>query len=244
MVHKDIYAFTTTFLLFFFLIIALKMTPSDTLISHHNLAKQKISMDFITVKQLLCQVEPKVSIKKPVTKTIAKSLKKATQKSVKKEQTLKKIQTLKSAKKVIPVDKTVLEKEKSLQALKEKEHLKALAKIEKAQQKAAEQERVKQIASAQLTQERNVFLTSIKKRINENKSYPRIAKRRSIEGSTHIKFTIFKNGSIKIHTVKGDKIFYKKSKQALTDSFPVEIPSKIRSTFPLQLNINLHYALS
>ena len=245
MIHKDLYAFSTTFLLFFLLAIALKIVPTELLVSHHNVAKQKISMDFVTVKQLLCKVEPKVSHKKPVTKTVTKkAVKKAVKKIIKKKRVVKKVQTLKASKKVVQVEKKELEQEKRLKEAKEKERLEEMAKLAKAKQLAVEQERVKQVAAAQLAQERNVFLTTVKKKINENKRYPRMAKRRNIEGSTHISFTIFKNGSIQIHDLKGDKLFYKKSKQALIESFPIEIPPKIRSTFPLQLNIDLNYALS
>ena len=230
MVHKDLFAFTTTFVLFLSFVILLKITPVDTLISHNNPAKQKISMDFITVKQLLCQVAQK----KPETTRTKKSLLKEQKKVIKKitkEKTVVKIQESVKVEKVLPkVDEKLL-KEKELE-------------VEKAKQMLAQQERLKQIASAQLAQERNIFLTDIKKKINENKAYPRIAKRRSIEGSTHIKFTIYKNGSIKIDALRGNKIFYDKSKEALLESFPVEIPQKIISTFPLQLDIDLMYALS
>ena len=255
MIHKDIYAFTTTFLLFFLVAITLKIVPTELLVSHHNVAKQKISLDFVTVKQLVCQVEPKVSHKKPLTKTVTKLPKKTAKKVIKKKivkkvvkkvtkTVAKKVQTVKVSKKVVQLEKKKLEQEKLLKEAEEKERLEELAKLAKAKQRAIEQERVRQIAAAQLAQERNIFLTSIKKKINENKRYPRMAKRRNIEGSTHISFTIFKNGSIKIHHLKGNKLFYKKSKQALMESFPIEIPSKIRSTFPLQLNIDLKYALS
>lgn len=230
MIHKDLFAFTTTFILFLSFILVLNFAPVDTLINHNNPAKQKISMDFVTVKQLLCQVAQKKPKRKKPTKSLVKKPKKVV-KIVKKQKTVAKVLETVKVEKVTPkVDEKLL-REKELEVEKEKKML-------------AQQERVKQIAAAQITKERNIFLTTIKKRINENKAYPRVAKRRSIEGSTHIKFTIYKNGSIKIHALHGNKIFYDKSKQALLESFPVEIPQKIISTFPLQLDIDLMYALS
>lgn len=230
MVHKDLFAFSTTFLLFLTFVLILKISPIDTIINHHNPAKQKISMDFITVKQLLCQVAQKAPERKMPTKSLAKEPKKVIKK-IKKQKRIAQVHESVKVEKVLPkVDEKLL-KEKELERAK-------------AQEVLAQQERAKQIASAQLAKERNIFLTSIKKRINENKAYPRIAKRRSIEGSTHIKFTIYKNGSIKINALRGNKVFYDKSKEALLESFPVEIPQKIISTFPLELDIDLMYALS
>jgi len=214
-------------------------------------------MDFVTVKQLLCKVDKKQPQKKLLTKTVKKVKPKKVIKAVKKKVLTKAVTVdkalLKKKQEVAKAEALAkkLEEEAALEKIAELEKQKELAKelekiaeLEKQKQLAAEQERAKQIASAQLSKERNLFLTSVKKKINENKHYPRMAKRRNIEGSTHINFTIFKNGSIKIHTLKGDRLFFKKSKQALIESFPIEIPSKIRSTFPLQLNIDLKYALS
>ena len=230
MVHKDLFAFTTTFSLFLLLTLILNIIPTDALISHNNHAKQKISMDFITVKQLLCQVQPKQVQKKSPLKRPTKELKKSLIKPLKKQETIAKVQKSQEiVEKVLKVEKKPIVVD--------------LAEIEKAKQLAAEKERLKQIAAAQMAKVSNTFFTHITKKINENKNYPRIAKRRSIEGYTRINFTIFKNGSIKINKLEGNKIFYEKSKEALTESFPVEIPQKILSTFPKDLDVNLQYAL-
>ncbi len=117
--------------------------------------------------------------------------------------------------------------------------------IPKVQQKQSHAKKVKeQILDQRVVQKQINFFRELKEEINSNKSYPRIAQRRNLEGDVKICFTIFENGSIKINELTGSKMFTRSSEQALLDTFPIDIPKELELSFPLKLNIELKYQLS
>lgn len=79
-------------------------------------------------------------------------------------------------------------------------------------------------------------------KINKNKMYPRIAKKRRMEGSVEIKFTISSAGNVKILSQKGRKIFYKSARRAVEKAFPVN-PLKAPIELPSTITLKLHYVL-
>ena len=91
---------------------------------------------------------------------------------------------------------------------------------------------------------RNILFTKIRNRINQNKSYPRSARRRGIEGEVKVRFTLCSNGSVKnIEFLSGKNVFKQSIIKAIEKSFPMEIDSSL-FTFPKQFKISVRYILS
>ena len=87
------------------------------------------------------------------------------------------------------------------------------------------------------------YLNQVRARINANKYYPRRAKRRAIQGSVIVTFTISKNGDlISINSIRGDEIFFDATKEAIYNSFPIR-PPKGALNANESLTIPLHYRL-
>jgi len=87
------------------------------------------------------------------------------------------------------------------------------------------------------------YYTQIKNLINQNKSYPRIAIKRGIEGVVKITFTISTHGELlSFQIVKGKKVFYKSIEQAVKKSFPT-IPPKGILEKNTQLSLTIAYKL-
>ncbi len=86
------------------------------------------------------------------------------------------------------------------------------------------------------------FLYRLKKRINRNKNYPRVARRRGITGSVRVSFTILRNGSVGAISARGPRIFHASAKNAVKRAFPVN-PAKASHTLPWQISVLLRYQL-
>ncbi|MCK5110466.1 MAG: TonB family protein [Arcobacteraceae bacterium] len=90
---------------------------------------------------------------------------------------------------------------------------------------------------------RNQYYTKIKNTINKNKSYPKIAIRRGIQGEVKIKFTISPKGElISYKIIEGKKIFKKSVVIAIKNSFPLEAPKGLFKN-NLDLFISIKYNL-
>lgn len=91
---------------------------------------------------------------------------------------------------------------------------------------------------------RNKYFILVKRTINNNKSYPKSARRRAIEGSVNVKFELSNKGElVSFHILSGHSIFFKATSKALQNSFPILPPKELqKEKFNLTLNIkyNLH----
>ena len=90
---------------------------------------------------------------------------------------------------------------------------------------------------------KNAFLAAIRQKINQNKSYPLIAKRRGMQGKVTVQFTILSNGSVADIKLSGSKIFHASARQAIQKAFPVNTAGKPFS-FPIVVNLTLEYRLT
>ena len=87
------------------------------------------------------------------------------------------------------------------------------------------------------------FIEHLIKRINSNKSYPNMARRRGIEGVVDVKFKILPNGNVKdIKIISGRSIFKKATIQAIERSFPIEVDSTLFN-FPELFKVKIAYIL-
>lgn len=92
---------------------------------------------------------------------------------------------------------------------------------------------------------RKAFLQNVRSQIIANKTYPRIAKRRHIEGDIKVRFNISRSGEVSnIRFINGKRIFYKSVKKAIERTFPIAIPSNVTNELPIMdVSVTLHFNL-
>jgi len=90
--------------------------------------------------------------------------------------------------------------------------------------------------------QKNRFLASIRKKINQAKSYPRVAQKRGFQGVIRAQFTILPNGNVCKIRLSGPRIFYKSAKKAIECAFPVDA-RKAPLKLPAVINLSLRYKL-
>ncbi len=127
--------------------------------------------------------------------------------------------------------------------VKKKPKPKAKKKIRK---KTAKKKQKRQKASSRVSQispaQKNQFLADIRNKINKHKSYPRIAKRRGMQGTIKVKFTILSNGNVGNISVSGPKVFHQSARSAVKNAFPIDTKNAPIS-LPQSINLKLHYQI-
>lgn len=136
--------------------------------------------------------------------------------------------------KVIP--QPVVKKLQKKPEVKKKTKKKIVKKKKQVKQKASS--RNVEISPAQ----KNQFLANIRAKINKHKSYPRIAKKRGMQGTVKVKFTILRNGDVGNISVSGPKVFHKSARNAVKSAFPINTKNAPIS-LPKSVNITLRYQL-
>ena len=105
-------------------------------------------------------------------------------------------------------------------------------------------QQTKQQAASRQTQsspaEQNQFLAAIREKINQHKSYPRIAKKRGMQGAVNVKFTILSSGKVAHISVTGPKIFHASAQHAVKSAFPIDA-HKAPLSLPTTVTITLQY---
>ncbi len=89
---------------------------------------------------------------------------------------------------------------------------------------------------------KNHFLAEVRRKIDRYKSYPRIAKKRRMQGTVKVHFTILPSGQVSAVSVEGPKVFLRSARQAVTNAFPVSVKD-IPMHLPTTVNITLRYQL-
>ncbi|MES9857603.1 MAG: TonB family protein [Sedimenticola sp.] len=88
------------------------------------------------------------------------------------------------------------------------------------------------------------FLANLLARIEENKSYPKAARRKNLEGSIKVTFTLGCNGSVEnLKASGGHKLLKRSAKQAVNASLPLPKPPTGISC-PMLINYNMAYTLN
>lgn len=92
------------------------------------------------------------------------------------------------------------------------------------------------------TAEKNRFLNQIRRKIDRSKTYPRAAKRRGMQGSVKVKFTILANGQVSNIRLSGSKLFHSSARNAVQKAFPINVKNAPLS-LPQTVNVTLRYQL-
>jgi len=88
----------------------------------------------------------------------------------------------------------------------------------------------------------NKFYKKIRVKINQNKSYPKIAKRRRMQGSVKVTFTVLRSGKVSNILLNGPKVFHNSARHAVKSAFPIAV-KKIPVTLPATVHITLRYQI-
>ena len=132
-----------------------------------------------------------------------------------------------------PKPKKKTQKKKTV---KKKIAKKKVVKKKKSARKASAQKRKVNPAKV------NRFYREIRMKINKYKSYPKIAKRRRMQGTVNVKFTILASGRVSNISISGPKVFHKSARKAVQRVFPVNVKN-IPVSLPTTVNVTLHYTI-
>lgn len=86
-------------------------------------------------------------------------------------------------------------------------------------------------------------INELRKRFEQNKFYPAIAKNRGIQGSIQANVQILSNGKMGQLELKGPRIFHAAAKEAIAKSFPLDTRDCSLS-LPVTIQITLSYKLT
>lgn len=111
-------------------------------------------------------------------------------------------------------------------------------KVKQAKQKSKKQASSKQSQSSKAKQ--NKYWNALRKKIDKYKFYPRIAKKRRMEGKVKVTFTVSNTGKVSNISVNGPKVFHNSAKNAVKKAFPISIKNAPVS-LPATINITLNY---
>jgi len=92
------------------------------------------------------------------------------------------------------------------------------------------------------TAKKNQFLAKVRHRINQHKSYPKIAKRRGMQGVVKVRFTILASGNVGHISVSGPKVFHNSARYAVKCAFPISTRN-VPLSLPQSVNVTLRYQL-
>ena len=203
----------------------------------------------VTFKQTIPKPIPKVEKKKEVKKEVIKKeivkkkiIKEVIEPKPKPKPKKKVIKKVKVVKKIVPkeIKKVVKKKEVIKKEVIKKDTSVTTVKPVNVVNNTIQ----KKDNSEELRAKKNLFMVLVKETINKNKVYPRVAIRRGIEGFVKIEFKLLRNGQvIDINILNGKKTFYKSTKEAISKSFPIEIPNNLKESFPMTLTLKIVYNL-
>ena len=142
----------------------------------------------------------------------------------------------------VPVVKKIEIKPKIKKIVKKKKPKKVVKKKKKKKKQATRASSRRATSSRVNPNKKSAFLSKIRAKINRAKSYPRIAKRRGMQGVLKVRFVILKNGRVGNISVKGPKVFHSSAKRAVKKAFPINTKNAPLS-LPASVNLSLRYQL-
>jgi len=94
-----------------------------------------------------------------------------------------------------------------------------------------------------IEQTRMSYQALLMRHIEVHKKYPRVARKRNIQGKILVSFSVFTDGSIKNLQISGDKsILMKATRQAVNNALPMPKPP-IDLSFPMEIKFTMNYSL-
>ncbi len=88
----------------------------------------------------------------------------------------------------------------------------------------------------------NLFYKKIRVKMDKHKFYPKIAKRRGMQGTVKVSFTILPSGKVSHITLVGPKVFQKSARKAVESVFPLNVKN-VPVSLPARVHVKLHYQI-
>ena len=240
-------AYAITFFVYFAVILAIFYTQIHTFVSSKETKEKVLQMSLSTfVPEVVTPpkkevVEPIEEVQKPISKPIIAPITKPVVEPIVKKPMIKPKPIVKK-----PVVKTVKKTVKKKPKVKKKIVKKTKKPVKKKAKKFVKKKVSKKQPSSKKTKisagERNVFFSKLRAKIDKHKFYPRIAKKRRMEGSVTVRFTILSSGKVGNISVTGPKVFYKSAKNAVKSAFPISTKN-IPISLPYTVNLTLRYQM-
>ena len=142
----------------------------------------------------------------------------------------------------IPTPEPVVEKKEPLPPSKPIKHRKR--KSVKKKQQARKKSKIDRKKGRNKTKSSSggssYFLARLKAKIDANKVYPRIARKRGMQGKVKVHFKVTVSGKLANLSVSGPRVFVNSAKSAVRKSFPV---STSGASLPVNVSLVLNYRL-
>jgi protein TonB len=126
---------------------------------------------------------------------------------------------------------------------KKKEVVKSRPEVKPMQQTAsASSDALPQINEGIIERETERYLSSVIAHIEQHKWYPKVARRRGIEGEVHVRFTLHPDGSVRELTVEnGSSVLLTASRQAVERAIPMpKPPATVHCPLPCEFRMRFN----
>lgn len=89
------------------------------------------------------------------------------------------------------------------------------------------------------------FKASLRTKIKQNLRYPSSARRRGMEGEVAVRFTVFRDGSIRDISIRqGEEIFHNAAEAAVASSSGIDVPKSLTDSLPMEMDLVLDFKLN
>ena len=225
-------AYTITAILYLLVVTAIYYSQTHHFVSSKESKEKVIQMSLSTFVPEAVEV-PKEVIEEPVVEP-----------EVKEEPKIEEVIPEPIVEKV--VEKPIVEKLKIVKKKPKKKKPVKKPKKQTVKKKQIKKKASKKQASAKQSKstpaQRNKFWSALRTEIDKHKFYPRVAKKRRMEGAVKVRFTILANGKVGNISLKGPKIFYNSARNAVKSAFPINA-KKSPISLPTTINLTLRYQI-
>jgi len=139
-----------------------------------------------------------------------------------------------------PVVKPELKKKSPGKIVRKKRHKRKKPAFSKSGKKSSSPPHRRQRRAHGGSRGSSLFVARLRAKIDAHKSYPRIARKRGMQGSVRVKFRITATGRLAGLNVSGPRIFINSAREAVKRAFPL---STRDASLPLTVNLTLNYHL-
>jgi len=234
-------AYTITAILYLLVVTAIYYSQTHHFVSSKESKEKVIQMSLSTFVPEAVEV-PKEVIEEPVEEPVVEP-------EVKEEPKVEEVIPEPIVEKVIEkpiVEKPKIEKKKPITEKPKKKKPVKNPKKQTVKKKQVKKKVSKKQASTKQSKstpaQRNKFWSALRTEIDKHKFYPRVAKKRMMEGAVKVRFTILANGNVGNISLKGPKIFYNSARNAVKSAFPINA-KKSPISLPTTINLTLRYQI-
>ena len=236
MFNRFVISYTTTVLLYISIGIGLWYMPQSQLFAKKKTDTKVIQLTLstfvppiITPKDTIKEeiAEPKEIIPEPIVEKIVEKKEIIKPKPVIKPKPIKKV-----------IKKKIIKKVKKKRVKKRVKKRKSKSKTKNRKKSTKKSYKKRKVSPAK----KSAFLAKIRRDINRYKSYPRVAKKRQMQGKVRAKFTLLRSGRVGKISLSGSRMFYSSAREAIKRAFPINA-KKAPVSLPMSLNITLVYKI-